>query len=148
MSYSINFLNALGRNQGLDWAKTDPILIAINKELSIWFLNPILWIRINMLFGWFGHVRSHNWLNYCIYHIWGSNMNGMLPCSYCLSARADWQKTVVSKNEHISDDFNFVDSTKWFWITTRYKLYTAITMVIYQCRMVVKSQWNREFDFG
>ena len=42
VSYSINFLNELGRNQGLDWAKTDPILIAIIKELSIRFLNPIL----------------------------------------------------------------------------------------------------------
>ena len=56
MSYSINFLNELGGNQGLDWAKTDPILIAIIKELSIRFLNPIL--GINMLFGWFGHVTD------------------------------------------------------------------------------------------
>ena len=29
VSYSINLFNELGGNQGLNWAKTDPILIAI-----------------------------------------------------------------------------------------------------------------------
>ena len=39
VSYSINSLDG---NDRLNWAKTDPILIAIIEELSIRFLNPIL----------------------------------------------------------------------------------------------------------
>ena len=72
--YSINSLDG---NDRLNWAKTDPILIAIIEELSIRFLNPILRIRIN-IFAWFDHV-TYLIIDsfYCSYYIWGSNTNSM-----------------------------------------------------------------------